>query len=509
MVLERERNAKRSVIAGFIQRIASMVLPFVTRTVIIREIGIEYAGINTLFTSILSVLSLAELGFGTAMVYSMYKPISCNDDKTICALLNFYKVCYRIIGTAIFVIGLIVTPFIPYLIKNDVPASINIYVIYLINLVSISLSYFLFAYKTAIFNAFQRNDVISWIGTIVLIIQNLAQIIVIISLKNYYYFVIVLPMVTIINNLLVAAFAKSIYPNLIPVGRIEDSLRQEIWNKVKSLLIYKIGNVVSNSVDNIVISSFLGTTMLAIYGNYYYIISALFAVLVVYYNAILPGIGNKIALENKEKNYALFEELLFLHSWVIGWMTTCLLCLFQDFMIIWMKDPKLLLDNKMIILFCLYFFSWKINDIVYTFKDAAGIWEYDRFRPLIASLCNLIINIILVNYIGVYGIVISTIACEVTFSLFWGTKVVFNHYFMKDFKGYLFKVLLFSVQTIVMCGATFAICKLVAIDNLTVKFLVEIIICLFIPNIIFILFNIRNNKFHLIMKRLTKVIKHD
>ena len=465
MRLDRANNAKRNIISGMILKIVALILPFLLRTVIINVIGVEYAGISTLFSSILNVLSLAELGFGSAIVFSMYGPIAHNETAKICELLNYYKKCYRIIGLTLLTIGIALLPFIPKLISGNPPDGINIYLVYLLYLLNTSISYFLFAYKISILTAFQRNDIVSWISLIITILRYGLQIILIICFKNYYVFLIVLPVTSIINNIVINEVTKKKYPEYYAHGTLDKHTKIDVKNKVKSLFIYKIGNVVSNSADNIVISSFLGLSMLAIYGNYYFVISSLFAFLAIYYDSIRAGIGNKMELENKENVYSLFKELFFLQTLLIGWMSTCLICLYQDFIRVWIHNSDLMLDNKVVFLLAIYFYSWAINDIVSIFKEAAGLWEYDRFRPLLASTCNLIINIILVNTIGIYGVILSTIVCELTFSLFWGVRVLFKHYFQKGYTDYLIMLSKQTVLGLAVCITTYLACGLVGQIN--------------------------------------------
>ena len=228
------------------------------------------------------------------------------------------------------------------------------------------------------------------------------------------------------------------------------------------------------------------------YNNYYYVISSLFTILGVYYSSMTAGLGNKMVLESKDKTYDLFNKLYFLQSWIIGWMVTCLLCLFQDFITLWVGEIYTF-DFYIVILLCIYFYTWKINDIAHTFKDAAGLWEYDRFRPLISSLLNLTINLLLINKIGVAAVIISTISCEITFSLFWGVKILFDKYFNITFVEYLKKYILYILYAIIMCICTYLICSIIHINNLLLQLIIKGIICVIIPNIIFILIN-HNNK---------------
>ena len=131
------------------------------RTAMLYLMGGQYLGLNSLFTSILQVLNLAELGVGSAMIYSMYKPIAEDNNAEICALMQLYRTYYRIIGFIIAVVGFILTPFIQKLISRGVPQEINISVLYLLNLGATVLSYWLYAYKNSILQVHQRVDIVS------------------------------------------------------------------------------------------------------------------------------------------------------------------------------------------------------------------------------------------------------------------------------------------------------------------------------------------------------------
>ena len=193
---------------GTALQIVKLVIPFVMRTVILYLLGVEYLGLNSLFTSVLSVLNLAELGVGSAMVYSMYKPIVEDDIEKICALMRLYKIYYRIIGIVVCALGLLLLPFIPNLISGDVPADINIYVLYLLDLSITVLSYWLFAYKSSILQAYQRTDVISKATLISETLKYGLQFIVLAIFHSYYLYVLVNLLAQIFNNILSAVFAR-------------------------------------------------------------------------------------------------------------------------------------------------------------------------------------------------------------------------------------------------------------------------------------------------------------
>ena len=270
MKIERVKNTSRNMIYGAALQILKLVVPFFMRTAMIYLLGVEYLGLNSLFTSVLSVLNLAELGVGSAMVYSMYKPIAEDDADKICALMGVYKKYYRIIGIVIFVLGMLLLPFIPELISGDIPADMNVYVLYILNLFATVFSYWLFAYKGSILQAHQRNDVVSKVTLATDSIKYLLQLLVLIITKNYYLYVIVILLSQILNNIVTAFFAEKMYPQYRAKGKLSRKEQKTINCRIRDLFTAKLGTVIVYSSDTIVISAFLGLRILAIYQNYYY-----------------------------------------------------------------------------------------------------------------------------------------------------------------------------------------------------------------------------------------------
>lgn len=489
----RTKNSVRNIIFGFINRIITIILPFIARTIMIQVLGNEYLGLNSLFTSILQVLNLAELGFGNALVYSMYKPLAENDEKKVCELLNYYKKCYKIIGIIVLAIGIAILPFLSNLIAGESPSEINIYCIYIIYLINTVLSYFLFAYKSSLLIASQRNDISSKINLTLVIIQNLIQILILAVLKNYYCYMIVLPIMTIANNLIVSGVVNKKYPNYKPIGNIEENENKEIQKNVKGMFIHKIGNVVLSNVDNIVISAFLGLTILGIYNNYYYIITALFGVLKVIMDSLRASVGNSIILESKEKNYKDFTKFNFLYVWIISWMSICLLCLMQNFVELWI-GKEFLLEHYMIILFVIYFFTHKWCDMLCVYQEAKGLWWENRFIPLIAAIVNLVLNIILINIIGLPGILISTIISVVFIYDVGYAVILFKNYFniRGELKKYCFRQIKYLAITIIVSFITYLICSYLKDTNI-IYFILKMIIVIIVPNVLFI-FVYQNSK---------------
>ena len=249
MKIARTKNTVRNIAFGTVLRIVNIVLPFVSRTVILYVLGTQYLGLSSLFGSILSFLSLAELGVGGAMVYTMYKPIAENDTDTIRALLNLYKKIYRIIGTVILVLGLCLLPFLTKIIHGDIPEDTNIYVLYLIYLVNAVLSYWLFAYKNALMQAYQRTDLDSKIALFITPVSYIVMLGCLFLTRNYYYYIIWLPIFTILTNILRCVVVNKKFPGLEPKGDISKELKKSITKKVTALIGTKLNTVVLNAAD--------------------------------------------------------------------------------------------------------------------------------------------------------------------------------------------------------------------------------------------------------------------
>ena len=268
-MISRAQNAKRNIVSGLINKIVNLIFPFIIRSVTIQVLGVEYLGLGSLFASILQVLNLAELGFSSAIVYSMYKPIAENDKPSICALLNLYKRIYRIIGVVVLLFGLAFLPFLGNFIDGSIPDGANIYLLYCLYLLNTVSTYFLFAYKGALLDAHQRNDVISNVHTAISVVQFLAQILVLIATGNYYLFVIVQCATSILNNLFVAYIARLKYPQYVCKCEVSKAQKKDIRKRVTGLMVYKICSTTRNSLDSVFISSMVGLVAVAIYSNYY------------------------------------------------------------------------------------------------------------------------------------------------------------------------------------------------------------------------------------------------
>lgn len=484
MRIERTKNAARSTVFGWILSIYKLVVPFAMRTAMIYFMGVQYLGLNSLFTSVLSVLNLAELGVGSAMVYSMYKPIAEDDTEKICALMRLYRTYYRIIGLVIAVAGVILIPFLPKLVKGSIPSELNLYVLYLLNLTATVLTYWLFAYRNCLLMAHQRNDVSSKVSLVTITLQYGVQFLVIIFLKDYYLYVIALLITQILSNIMTALITKKMYPDYLPQGTVSKESRKMINRRIKDLFTAKIGAVVVLSADTIVISAFLGLRMLAIYQNYFYLLTAVQGLIGIALGACMAGIGNSLIVESQKKNLDDLNKLTFIISWVSGVCTCCFLCLYQPFMKLWVGED-LMLKYGAVICFAVYFYVMEINQLLNIYKDAGGLWHEDRFRPIVVAISNLSLNLLLVNFWGIYGVLLSTVVTALFVGMPWLLHNLFTVLFeKKHLKGYLYKTLSYGLFSFIACGISVSICHFIPLSGV-LQLIVNLLVSIIIPNTIF------------------------
>lgn len=504
MADSRTKNAIRNIFFGTLNKFVSLVLPFLTRTLVLYWLGAEYLGIGTLYSSILNFLSLTELGFGAAVVYMMYKPIAENDTNTICALLNFYKKMYRLIGIIVLGVGLIVVPFVSYLMNGEAPDGLNIYLLYCIYLFKSVISYFFYGYKESLLIAHQRTDVSSNVHSLLSFVVLVLQIVVLYFVRDFYVYSIIPIVGTILANGLIAVITSKRYPEYVPKGELDKSFTEGFWKKISGLFGSKLNATVIHSADAIVISAFLGLTITSKYGNYYYLMNTVCAFVSMIFSSMTAGIGNKIVTESIDENYKLFKNLSFVNAWLTIWFGAAFFCLYEPFMKIWVGEEMQLGIEFVIFIVC-YYFMYQIQKTILTFKDAVGLWDKDQVRPYVSMSVNLLMNFILVRFMGIYGVVLSTIIAYLI-SLPWLNHILFKNLFtsVKPIVN-LMSTLNYFVVTVIACAVTYVPCYFLG-DSI-IEFLIKGVICVIVPNLVFVLIYHRREEFGFFVAKVKSLIK--
>lgn len=494
MKLNFVQNTKRNVIAGILNQVLYLVFPFLNRTLFLWLMGPEYLGLNGLFTSVLSVLTLAELGFGKAVVCSMYKPIADDDRDMVCAYLRFYRTVYRWVGTIIFIVGLCLLPFLRKLVHGNLPPDVNLYVLYLLHLGNTSVSYFLFAYRGSILSAHHRNDVLTNIRTVIQIVQYIAVFLVLILTRNYYWYVIVTILFTGVSNILIMYESGRLFPDISPRGELAQDKRRQVLSDVKSIFLHKIGGVISYQIDNVVLSALLGLVALATYGNYYYVNKMVVGIPAILYSTMAGGFGNRIYTESREKNFQLFMLVGRIVGIVNIWCAAMMLALYQPFITVWSRrNPELIQHFLLPVLMVLYFYINQSRQVLLAFKAGASLWYEDRWKPVVSGIIKLLTCLVFVltlpDKYKLDGVILSTIIGYVFVQIPWESHVVFTVFFeRKHAKAYWLFQAKFLLVALPVCVTTWWIVTLIPLDAIPGLIVKGIVATLVSSGLVFALF---------------------
>lgn len=504
----RTQNTIRNFSSGLIKQILNIILPFIIRTIVIYYLGAEYQGLSGLFTSILQMLSLAELGFSTAVVFSLYKPISEKNNTLVSALINYLNKVYKIVGLVVLILGLSLLPFLGKLITGNVPNDIDIYILYLIYLFNTVISYFLFAYKSALLTVMQREDVVSNIHTITTVSIRIIQILLLILFRNYYVYILVMPIGTLANNVLLQIYSKKLFPEITAKGKVPKEIKENLNKQIKALLISKIADTARNSLDNIIISSFIGLSAVAVYDNYLYIYSGIRGFFLVLVSAMQASVGNSLVEESVEKNYNDLNKFTFYIMLFTGWCSVCLFCLYQPFMRIWMGgNESMLLSFCGMSLFCIYFYIINMNNTVNLYLHGNGFYWQCRWWYIIEAGANLGLNILLGYIWGINGILLATIITLFAFNFLPRSSVIFRDYFKRGKRPFLVKHGLYFLVTLAISILMMIVCNGLPVGGVK-GFVIKVIIVSILSSVLYVIIYRKNVYFILlvgILKR--KVIK--
>ena len=406
----RVQSAAKNIAFGYIGNLTTQLLGFILRTVFISYLGDTLNGINDLYTGILSVLSLAELGVGTALNYSLYGPVARKDYEKIKSYMQLYKKAYRVIGLVIAVIGLAISPFLPYLVKQPKGVTVRdltlYYFIFLFNTVS---TYFV-AYKYSLAYAEQKNYIQTNTITITKMITVTLQIAVIVTTRNFYLYLLTAAAVELIQKIFISWYLNRLYPYLKDknVKKLSKEETGEVVTKTKALVFHKVGDVARLQTDSMIISAFINVTLVGFVGNYNMILNSVANFVNIIFNSVLSSFGNLIATESKEKQYDVFKVYRFFACWIYGFSAVGFFLLLTPFIVIWQGPEKVLAAGAVACILIDYYFKGD-RIVLSNFKTAAGVFEQDKYLALIQGVVNLILSIVLVQKIGLVGIYIGTI----------------------------------------------------------------------------------------------------
>ena len=490
----RTKSTFNNMVASLISNSFSIIIGLISRLFFIKILGNEFLGLNGLLSNVVSMLCIVELGIGSAIIYSLYKPIANDDYDTIKSLMLFYKKCYRVIGFLIFFLGIIVLPFIPYFIGNT-SLNINIYFSYLLFLLDAVFSYFL-SYKRSLIYAQQKDYILQYIHLFYLFFLNFFQVFLLFFTKNYYLFLFIKIIFRVLENIVICLFANKLYPYLLDknVNPLNSDVQNDIFKKIKALFFHQIGSFVINGTDNIIISKFLGLSAVGLYSNYYLVINSVRSVTKQIIGATTPSVGNLLVTESSDKQFCVFDRIRFINFWIACFCSICLYVLMDPFITIWI-GKEFVLDKFVLFVLCINFYQKTMRDSFASFKSAAGIFYEDRFIPLLESFLNIVFSIIFVCIFGLAGVFIGTVVSGLILWLYRYPILVYKKLFNRSYFSYLYETLSYIIIFLILLFITVSLSSLFVISNTILYFGICILLCLFVPNMIIIILFYNNVNF--------------
>ncbi len=492
MCVDRTKLSILNVGSNLFILLSRTVLNFVVRTVFIKILGQQYLGVSGLFDQIFTILSIADLGLGTAISYSLYKPLANNDYDEVSKLMSFYKKMYSYIGVVITIFGICLIPFLDHIMKgNKIDNTIIIYLLYLFNTVSV---YFI-SYKDTLILADQRNYKLTKINFLADLFINVSQLIVLVIYKNFIFYLLSKIFITLLQRVFINRFISNEYRHVDfkNKNKLNGEVLDEIKVNIKAIFFHKIGNCLVSSTDNIIISSIFGMVKAGLYTNYLSLTSMVNTLLYSIFNGVTSSFGNLTVCDDKEKVENTFNILNFLGFLVFGFVSICFFVLMNDFIKMWVGADYLLPIESLFII-CINFYITGIRYPLDTVKEAAGIYTQDRYISILHAISNLVISIFLSYVIGFNGVLLGTMISTLMV-LGWNRpytvyKYVFDKSSKKYFVDYLKKVVFLLFTGIV----TTAVTSVVTISQVFINLIVKGIIVLVIYSILLMVFY-RNNEY--------------
>ena len=502
----RVKNSIKNTTAAIVSNILTILIGLVAQAVFIKILGTEYLGINGLFTNIISMLGIVELGIGSAIVYNLYKPIANKDYETIKSLMNFYKKAYHIIALVVFIIGISIIPFLGYFI-GKVTIDININLVYILFIIDIVCSYLL-TYKRSLLYADQKNYIVNIIHMIYLVILNISQLLFLYITKNYYLYLAIKIIMRILENIIITIIVNKKYQYIKEnnIKKLDKKIEKDIFKKVKALFFHKIGSFIVLGTDNLIISRYLGIVTVGLYSNYYMIINALNTLFNQALTALTPSVGNLLVEKKTKKNFEVFRKVRFINFWIATFTSVALLIIMNSFITIWIGEAYLL-SNLVLITLVINFFMTMMRNSYSTFKEAAGIFHEDRYVPIIESFVNIVASIILLKYFGLAGVFMGTIISGLILWCYSYPRFVYKKLFCRSYLSYIKETISYIILFILILIISYKISNIYTFYNIWVQLLYNIIVSLIIPNIILLIIFYKNDNLKYYYRLFKKLVK--
>lgn len=496
MVKSRTHNSLRNMSLALVSQLLYSIIAFICRTVFIYTLGKNYLGLTGLFADILTLMSLAELGFGTAITYSMYKPMADGNKLKVRALLNLYRKIYWIIGIGITIVGLSLTPFLNFFISG-LPSMPQLPIIYILYLLNTTFSYF-FIYKKSILIATQNTYISSIVYIIVIVTQNLLQIFILIYFHSFIGYLIIQVIFTLLNNVSISLYVDQKYKYLkgYKHEKLDKESKNIIIQNVKAVFLSKLSSAIVTSTDNIFISKFVSTILLGYYSNYTIFINLIKGIFSQIFDALTGSVGNLVAVESPRKSKEVFENLFFINFWLIGFCTISLFILINPFIINWI-GKSYLLEMPIVFMISVNLYMRLIRNTQLVYIDTYGLFKDIKWKCIAEAIINFVVSLIFVGpmKMGILGVLLGTFISNITTNFWFEPYIIFKRKFNVPVFSYFYKFFEYTIATL-SCGILlYFICSFVSTRNIVINFIVSMAVCTIFINAFFTLIFIKTKEF--------------
>ncbi len=510
----RTEKSMLNVLTGVFGQALSFVLSFAIRTVFIQTLGELYLGLNGLYTNILSVLNLTELGLGTAIVIELYRTVENKDEEKTLQYLQLYKKAYNLIGAVILVIGLAITPFLNHFIKDEASLGlINYRLVFILYLLNTSFSYFSFAYRESILQANQAEYKARVITYLRKFLEMVLQIIFLFCFKNIYIYLIIPLVLGCVSVVVKGILIGKWYPFIKnkPKGKLSKEELRTTFRNIFSVALYKVSNTVIGSTDNIILSSYISIIITGLYSNYLILVSAVNTILEKVFSAFTASLGslNVAAGNDLNRKYSVFSTLSFLNFWFYGFCSVCFMVLFQPFIKVWIGERFIMNDLTEIVI-VLNFLITGLQETVRTHRAAYGLFYRGRYRPIFSVVINIVSSILFVKLLpeeyGVVAVLLGTILSNLSVSWWYDAYIVHKYAFQRSPLHFYLTFWLRVAYVSAFCFGLKYLCSFISISPV-MDVIVHGLICAVIYNAIFIILFRKTDEFQHIRSSLMRIIK--
>lgn len=442
----RKKKSLKNILVALISNILIYVLSLFTSKVIKENLGIQVLGLNGVFSNIISILGLSEMGLGSIITFALYRPLAENNKEIIKSIINFYKKAYRIVACIVLIIGLLLLPFIPFFIKDSTFSKPYIYLVYSLFLFS-SVSSYLFIYKATIISADQKNYILTTASLIFNYSLKISQLFIVIYTSNYILFLSIQILFVLIYNIIISKITDKLYPYLKDKAlKLDQEIYKSIITKIKALFISSIATIVLTSTDNILISTFCGVTVAGQYTSYLSIITMISTFISLLFDNVRNSVGNFLVTENIKEKKILYKRLFYINQTLVSICSLCLYFLLSPFIKMWFGDD-VLLSKQVVFLMVLNFYLQKNRLATDILRSSAGLFEQFKIFPLFETLINLLVSIILGKKLGLSGVILGTIISYLIIPFWVQPLVVYKHIFSENVKDYFISYIKYFIIT--------------------------------------------------------------